>query len=189
MVEGDTMDSIAASFNISKQTIKWANNMTSDSLTVGSKLKIPPVDGVLYTVKAGDTVDSIANRYDVDKTRLVLYNDLDLGGMNAGDQIILPEGVLPSNERPGYVAPVVSFSSYAGQGTGFGGKTWYIKTGTPKLAGNTYAHGNCTSYAYDRRIELGLPVSSQWGNAVTWAARAMSQGLKVDRTPSVGAVM
>lgn len=189
VADGDTIDSIATKFNLSKQTIKWANNMTSDSLTVGSKLKIPPVDGVLYTVKAGDTIDSIAKKYDVDKTRLVLYNDLDLGGLKAGDQIILPAGVLPNNERPGYVAPVVTFSSYVGQGTGFGGRTWYIKTGTATLAGNTYAHGNCTAYAYDRRVEMGLPVSNQWGNAVTWAARAASEGLKVDRTPSVGAIM
>lgn len=191
VVDGDDIDSIAAKFDVSKQTIKWANDMTSDAISVGSKLKIPPVDGVLYTVKSGDSVKSIAKKYSVDKTRLILYNDLDLGGMKAGDQIILPSGVLPSNERPGYVAPtpVARTVSYSGQGVGFGGRTWYIKTGTSMLSGNTYAHGNCTAYAYDRRVEMGLPVNARWGNAATWAALAMNQGLSVNRTPSVGAIM
>lgn len=184
--DGDSLDSIASNFGISTQTIKWANNTTSNSVSVGSKLKIPPVDGVIYTVKSGDTIESIAKKYDVDQTRLVLFNDLDLGGLKAGAQIILPAGILPSNERPGYTAPV---SSYYGLGAGFGGRTWYIKTGTPMRPGNTYAHGNCTAYVYDRRVDLGLSVSAKWGNAATWAYYAARSGLRVDHTPSIGAIM
>lgn len=191
VVDGDTMNSIAAKFGVSKETIKWANDMTSDSLSNGTTLKIPPVDGVLYTVSSSDTIDSIAKRYDVDKTRLILYNDLEIGGLKSGQQIILPSGTLPNTERPGYVAPVAApTSSYLyGQGAGFGGSTWHIKYGTPMHSGNTYAYGNCTAYAYDRRVELGLPVSAGWGNAVTWAASAASQGRVVNRTPSVGAII
>ena len=185
---GDTVDSLAAQFNISKETIKWANNLTSDTLIIGSSLKIVPVNGVIYTVKAGDTVDSIATKYSVDKTRLILYNDLDVNNqVVVGSTIILPSANLPSNERPGYVAPVVNNYYYSGDGTGFGGKTWYISTGTPD--NGLYSHGNCTLYAYNRRKQLGLPVGDHWGNAGSWATRAAAEGLQVDHSPSAGSIM
>jgi surface antigen/LysM repeat protein len=190
-VAGDTVGSVAAKFNISTDTVKWANNLTSDALAVGTSLKILPENGVLYTVKSGDTTQSIAEKYGVDQSRIILYNDLDLSGLTPGAQIILPAGQLPSNERPGYVEPVkYNYTTFfAGYGNGFGGNTWFIKVGTPMHAGNTYAFGNCTAYAYDRRVELGLPVSSHWGNASSWAYAAQMDGLSVNHTPSVGAVM
>lgn len=186
--DGDTIDSIAVNFKISTQTIKWANNLTGDYLSTDKELRILPIDGILYTVKTGDTIDSIATKYKVDKTRLVVYNDLDVSGAVVGNEIILPGGDLPDTERPGYVAPRPVIS-YAGQGTGFGGSTWNIGYGTPGYAGNTYAYGNCTRYAYDRRVELGLKVSATWGNASSWAWLAALDGLLVDSNPSVGAVI
>jgi len=188
VVAGDTVDSLSTQYGISKDTIKWANNLTADTLTPGSALRILPVDGVLYSVKAGDTVDSIATKYGVDKTRLILYNDLDISGQVAANtSIILPSGTLPNYERPGYVAPQpVYVNYYAGTGTGFGGRTWRISVGTPD---GPYAHGNCTLYAYNRRIQLGLRVGSNWGNASSWAYSAGREGLTVNNTPSVGAVI
>ena len=51
-------------------------------------------------------------------------------------------------------------------------------------AGNAYAWGNCTWYAYNRRPDIG----SFWGNASTWAVSARAAGYKVDQNPSVGAI-
>lgn len=189
---GDTTDSVAAANGISKDTLKWANNLTSDALDPGKTLKILPTDGVLYTVKAGDTAQSIGDKYKVDPTRIILYNDLDQSGIQSGMQIILPSATLPTNERPGYVAPVQVNYNYAvttyigGYSAGFGGNSWRIRVGT---APNGYAFGNCTAYAYNRRVELGLPVGGNWGNAATWAVAARSSGLLVNNTPSVGAIM
>lgn len=192
---GDTVDALATRYNISKETIKWANNLTTDALPVGTVLRILPVDGVLYSVKSGDTVDSIAAKYQVDKTRLVLVNDLDVSGLIQNTSIILPNAILPGNERPGYVAPYVATTTvtsnynyyYAGTGTGFGGRTWNIGYGTPD-DGN-YSHGNCTLYASNRRKALGLPVGSDWGNAGSWAQGARNDGLVVNNSPSIGAVI
>ena len=189
---GDTVGTVAAQFGISSETIKWANNLTSDALIPGTALRILPVDGVLYSVKSGDTIDSIASKYGVDKTRLILYNDLDVSGLQPNIIIILPSAVLPGNERPGYVAPVaVTINNdynvfYGVSGTGFGGSTWRIGVGTPD---GPYAHGNCTLYAYNRRKALGLPVGDYWGNAGSWAPMAASNGLRVNHTPGVGAIM
>lgn len=182
---GDTVTSVAAKYGIAAETLKWANNLTSEALSVGKVLTILPVDGIQYTVKAGDTLESISTKYGVDQTRVVLYNDLDVSGIVAGQKLILPGANLPNTERPGYVAPVAYDVGYS---AGFSGNTWRIKIGTSMLAGNTYSRGYCTAYAYDRRIELGLPVSASWGNANTWdnLARATRP---VDRTPSVGAIV
>lgn len=185
----DTIESLSAKFNISKDTIKWANNLTYDTLYEGTVLQILPVNGTIYDVKFGDTIDSVAAKYSVDKTRLVLYNDLDISGLVPDSKIILPDAVLPANERPGYIAPVVYY--YTGLGSGFGGRTWNIEYnyGRARSSGNTYVYGNCTFYAYDRRMQLGLPVSASWGHAYTWAANARQSGLTVDNTPSIGAVI
>jgi len=190
-VAGDTVDSLAAKFGISAQTIRWANNLTTSSaVNPGTTLKILPFNGVLYSVKSDDTIASIAKKYQVDQTRLVIKNDLDVSGLQPNTSIILPEGTLPEEERPGYVAPVVYTQSY---GTGFGGNTWFISYGTPD--NGLYAHGNCTLYTYNRRRALGLTVGDHWGNASSWAYMAAlptSQGgggLLVDHTPSVGAII
>ena len=184
---GDTLGSVASQFGVSKQTIQWANDMTNESLAAGSTLRIPPVNGVLYVVESGDSLGSIASKYNVQESRVVSYNDLEISGLRTNTEIILPGGVLPERERPGYVAPVVATNSYLG--TGFGGSTWRIKVGSPGLRGNTYAYGNCTYYAFDRRVELGKTVGDFWGNAATWAAQARAQGMTVNSTPGVGAIM
>lgn len=191
---GDTVGTVAAQFGISKDTIKWANNLTGDALIPGTVLRILPVDGVLYSVKSGDTIDSIATKYAVDKTRLILINDLDISGLQPNASIILPSATLPGNERPGYVAPTINYNynynynyDYAGRGAGFGGKTWRISVGTGSC--QTYTFGNCTCYAYFRRTQLGLPVGTLWGNAGSWKSFAESAGILVSRTPSVGAIM
>lgn len=194
-VEGDTATSIAEKFGLSVNTVKWANNLKSDTVAVGSQLQILPRDGITYVAKAGDTVESIASKYKADASLIISANDLEINGLTTGLKIIVPNGELPENERPGYVAPR-SYSSGSSSGTyimgysaGFGGKTWRIKVGTPMYAGNTYARGNCTAYAFDRRVELGKPVGARWGNASSWATSARAAGYSVNRTPSVGAVI
>ncbi|MDK2899315.1 MAG: hypothetical protein PWQ10_502 [Patescibacteria group bacterium] len=177
---GDTVDSLASQFGVSAQTIKWANNLTSNDVDEGTILKILPVDGVLYTVKDGDTIDSIATKYSVDKTRLVLYNDLDVSGLTTGIVVVLPNAVLPDNEKPGYIAPV------AVAVTKTTSSSYYFRSGS---VGNRYAIGNCTWYAYERRVQLGSPIGSFWGNANTWAIAAQGTGYLVDHIPSAGAVL
>ncbi len=193
--EGDTAATVAEKFGISPTTVRWANNLRSDALTVGTVLEILPKDGIAYTVKEGDTIEKIAEKYKADSALLTSYNDLELNGVSAGLKIIIPGGELPETERPGYVAPRPSYSTtsysygYVGYGAGFSGQSWAIKVGTPMYGGNKYAAGNCTAYAYDRRIELGRPVGGMWGNAATWASYAAASGYTVNRTPAAGAVM
>lgn len=59
----------------------------------------------------------------------------------------------------------------------------------PVVAGDTYAWGNCTYWVFALRLKAGDPIPTSWGNAATWAPRAVEDGYVVDSTPSVGAVM
>ncbi|HEX6257993.1 MAG TPA: LysM peptidoglycan-binding domain-containing protein [Candidatus Saccharimonadales bacterium] len=177
---GDTVAKIAQKFDISPDTIRWANNLTSDAITPGRSLRIPATDGVLYTVKSGDTLDALAQRYKTSKERIILFNDLELTGIKPGKQIMIPAGVLPESERPGYTPPL----QFGGSGFGFSGG--FASTAS---VGNRYDVGYCTWWAYERRAELGRPVGSFWGNATSWASFAASSGYKVNNSPAVGAVL
>ncbi|MFZ2126178.1 MAG: LysM peptidoglycan-binding domain-containing protein [Candidatus Microsaccharimonas sp.] len=172
---GDTVDTLAAKFGISKDTIKWANNLTSDALTVGQSLQILPRTGIVYTVKSGDTIQSIAEKYKGDVSTITTYNDLEISGVTDGLKIIIPGGILPTNERPGYSAPVSSGYSFAG-----------FRAGS---VGNKYGYGYCTWYAYERRVALGRPIGSYWGDAGSWKRSGELSGYAVNRTPLPGALM
>lgn len=182
---GDTVEKIANRYGVSAQTIKWANNMTSDAVEAGRKVKILPVDGVVYTVSRGDTIDSVAARYNANKTALIAFNDLEISGLKNGSQIIIPNGSLPRTERPGYVTPQSPSRTLASSGS-YGTVNTYLAGAS---AGNRYAFGNCTWYAFERRKELGRPVGSFWGNANTWSVYAKSAGFTVNGTPAPGAIM
>ena len=183
---GDTMESIAAQFGISVQTLKWANNSTSDAAQEGAILTVPRTDGVVYTVKDGDTVASLADKYKVDTERIVLYNDLASDeSLVAGKRLVLPSGELPETERPGYVAPRPVTPTYSGNsGNILSSSYGYARV----FSGNRYALGNCTWYAYERRAAIGRPVGSLWGNATNWAVSARAAGFTVNGTPAPGAV-
>ncbi|MCL2037840.1 LysM peptidoglycan-binding domain-containing protein [Candidatus Saccharibacteria bacterium] len=193
--EGDTASAIAAKFGVSDQTVRWANNLSGDAVAAGSTLTVPVIDGVVYEVKDGDNLSAIAAKYQSDVDSAVAINNLDGVSAAAGTKILLPDGVLPDTERPGYRAPVVARTTYS---TGSTGRSNSGPSGTWPRPGNnsgTYSYGYCTWYAYNRRLDLGLPVDNMWGNASTWASRAANgQGREgrryvVNNTPSVGAIM
>ncbi|MFH0979898.1 MAG: peptidoglycan DD-metalloendopeptidase family protein [Candidatus Roizmanbacteria bacterium] len=96
---GDTLATIAKRFDVSIDTIKWANNLKTDVIKPGQVLKIPPVTGVVHKVASGDTVYSIAKKYGVTAQNIVNYiwNDFadpDTFALNAGQILYVPDGVI-----------------------------------------------------------------------------------------------
>lgn len=175
---GDTVPSVAAQFGVTTDTIRWANGLPdSDALTAGQKLKILPTSGIMYTVKSGDTLQSIADKFATSSDRIKTYNNLEIIGVKTGGALIIPDGVKPAPAPA--VAPL--------QTGDLGGSV--LRRGIGGTTGNGYAFGNCTYYVYERRMQLGMPVGSNWGNANTWAINARAAGYRVDGTPSTGAVL
>lgn len=98
--EGDTLAKIAEKYGVSIDTIKWANDLKRDSLSIGQVVKIPPVTGIVHKVKEGETVQSIAKRYKTDSQKIVNFpfndfSDLDTFALNVGQTLVVPDGVQP----------------------------------------------------------------------------------------------
>ena len=105
---GDTLASIAKKFNISVDTIKWANNLKTETIKPGDILKIPPVTGVVHKVASGENVYTIAKKYSTDAQKIVNFPfndfaDLDTFALTAGQVLYVPEGVI-EEEKPKYIA-------------------------------------------------------------------------------------
>ncbi len=91
--EGETISGIAASYDVSPDTIRWANNLSKTSvLKSGQSLTILPVTGTKHTVKKGDTLAAIAKKYDGDATEIASYNGVDDTTLVIGSEVIIPNG-------------------------------------------------------------------------------------------------
>lgn len=89
---GDTLTGIASHFGITMMTIWWANHLTSkDALHVGQQLVIPPVNGLVVTVKEGDTLESLATQYKVDGADILAVNQIEDPNLIIGQVLILPD--------------------------------------------------------------------------------------------------
>jgi len=104
----DTIFDIAEQFNVSVNTILWANKLSSRSIIrPGDKLKILPVTGIEHVVSKGDTIGSIADKYKISQKDILEINQM--GGSDtilAGQVLIIPDG------QPLYTPPVVPRRSY-----------------------------------------------------------------------------
>jgi len=98
----DTLSSLAERFNISLNTLLWANDLSSNStLKIGQKLVILPTSGLIHHVKRGETIGEIAQVYQVKTEEIIFFNDLSAAGeIVVGDILIIPNGKMPS--RPKY---------------------------------------------------------------------------------------
>ncbi len=95
---GDTVSGIAKKFNISVNTVIWANSLKKDSmLTVGKTLVILPISGVKHVVKKGDNLQSIALQYKGNLQEVLAYNDLAVDdSLKIGEVIVVPDGEITS---------------------------------------------------------------------------------------------
>jgi LysM repeat protein len=95
--EGDTLPAIAKMFQVSANTIKWANEINGNKLTVGQTLVILPITGIKHVVKSGDTIQSIAKLHKGDIDEIMQYNNLVKGQkLVVGDIVIVPDGEAPA---------------------------------------------------------------------------------------------
>ena len=95
---GDTPASIAEKFDISLNTLLWANNLSQgSSIKKGQTLLILPVSGVLHHVRSGDRLSEIAKKYKGDINEIITFNELsDEDDIAIGDILIIPNGVMPA---------------------------------------------------------------------------------------------
>jgi murein DD-endopeptidase MepM/ murein hydrolase activator NlpD len=150
---GDTLADIAKMFDVSVNTILWANDMTRGSaLKVGQTLVILPISGVMHTVVKGDTLSSIAKKYGGDVTEIAQFNDfVPDAKLIVGDTILIPDGQVSTSitgSRSGgtasYSAP--NYNSYYTQPFPNG----------PKIHRTQGLHGYRNS-----AVDWGMPVGTR----------------------------
>ncbi len=168
-VNGDTIGGLAAKFGVTSDSIRWSNGLRTERIDAGKELLIPPVTGVVYTVRAGDTADSLAQRYSTSKEQILADNDAEVQGIKTGQRILIRGGIQP------VVRATASYGGFFASRASYG----Y----------NGYDYGYCTWYVANKRIAAGRPMPSNLGNAATWATRAAAYGLATGRTPQVGAAV
>lgn len=98
---GDTLAAIGKKFGVDTDSIKWLNkDLNEKKMKPGTVLKIPPVTGVVHSVKGGETIYSIAKKYNVSAQAVVDFpfneftND-ETFSLAIGQQLIIPDGVMP----------------------------------------------------------------------------------------------
>jgi len=92
VVKGDSLYGIARKFNVSVDNLKSINNLTSNNLSIGQKLKIPNSTNskLTYTVKSGDTLYNIARTYNTTVSEIKALNGLTNNTLSIGQTLILP---------------------------------------------------------------------------------------------------
>jgi len=167
--KGDTISAVAKMFDVSVNTVIWANNLTKNSsLKEGQALVILPISGTIHTVVAGDTLTKIAKKYGGDLNEISQFNDLAINdSLNLGDQIIIPDGEASSpttvTSSSGVKTKVVyNVPNYSG---------YYVK---PFVGGHQTQglHGYRNS-AVDYGMSVGTPL---WAAAGGTVIRSMNSG-------------
>jgi LysM repeat protein len=154
--KGDSISQIANMFDVSVNTILWANDMKKgDKLVEGDVLFILPISGIEHTITKGQTLKSIAKFYKADVSDIARFNGItEETKLIAGDKIIIPGGEIynesssPSTSKPNisntstkniagyFINPVPTYSrrSQGLHGPGNRGVDLAAPTGTPILA-------------------------------------------------------
>lgn len=101
--EGDTVQGIAKMFNVSPNTIIWANDLRKKTIKKGDTLVILPINGIRHTIKKGDTLKSVASLYKADVEDVALFNGLiESSILEIGNTLMVPEGEItePVAKKP-----------------------------------------------------------------------------------------
>lgn len=99
--EGESVSKIALLYGLENSSLLWSNGLTASSLLqVGQELRIPPVDGILYTVVSGDTMWEVSIEHGVEPAEAIRANpDLSPDSLQPGLVLLLP-GAQPPGPAP-----------------------------------------------------------------------------------------
>lgn len=192
---GDSLFGIAKQYEVEPESVLWANSATLNDdphlISVGVKLKIPPVDGILYQWKEGDKLDVVAAKYHSSVEDILLYpgNGLDMTNpvIEPGTLLMIPDGYRPltpwvvpvsAGNDAGVTAQIAGPGSCTPSGGYVGTYSFVWPAPYPgKISGNDYWSGHqaidaqCfqgdSIFASDSGVVIYAgPISGGYGNLV-----------------------
>ncbi|MCI7241035.1 MAG: LysM peptidoglycan-binding domain-containing protein [Bacilli bacterium] len=91
VVSGDSLYKIAKKYNVTVDSIKELNNLTSNLLSIGQTIKIPTTstNERTYIVKSGDSLYSIAKEFNTTVDNLKKLNNLSSNMLSIGQILII----------------------------------------------------------------------------------------------------
>ena len=97
--KGENLSTIASKYRVLISDLMTINNLKSDRLSIGQRLKIPVKGGIYsnypekitYTVKKGDTLGGIADRYNTRASEIRKWNKMSSNNslINIGQKLVL----------------------------------------------------------------------------------------------------
>ena len=185
--DGDTLDSISRAFGVTLREVTWSNPGLHLPLKLGQPLDLPPMPGVVVTVKLGDSASSLASRYGVDPTDLLGFNSIRADQLAPGMKLVVPvdpasgpnlaSGVPADPLHPAELmcpiqgAPIIQK---------FGPTSFALE---PPYAGYLHFHTGV-----DILAGFGTPIVAAAGGKVTASGFADYFGMRVAITDSYGLV-
>ena len=97
--KGDTLYSIANKYNLTVDSLKKINNLTSNEIYIGQVLNIKPIQGNTYIVQRGDNLYSIAKNYNVSVEDLKEVNNLNSNILFIGQELLIPSEVIVEEDN------------------------------------------------------------------------------------------
>lgn len=207
---GDTISGITRKFGLRNiSTLISANDISNvRQLGAGQKLKIPSIDGIIYTVKKGDSLESIVKKYNVKLATILDVNELNTDVLSAGQQLFIPGAAMDSKalkEAMGelFIMPLKSkfrwSSSYgkridpiAGVSSFHTGTDMACPTGTPiyaAMSGTIATAGVSRVYGNYVIIEHGNGYQTLYAHMskiIATKGQWVSQGTKIGLVGSTG---
>ena len=209
---GETLASISKKFDISVDTIRWANNITGDLIKPDQTLKIPPVTGIVHKVASGENIYTIAKKYHTNAQNILnfpfnSFEDLDTFSLLAGQTLYVPGGTIEP-EKPAYQF-VASIQAGVQGSSNFiwptsGGITqyyvWYHQaldianpSNPPVIAadGGTVVYAGCLNWGYGCHviIDHGNGYQTLYGHLSSYSVEAgnsVGQGSQIGVMGSTG---
>lgn len=207
---GDTISGITRKFGLRNiSTLISVNDISNvRQLGAGQKLKIPSIDGIIYTVKKGDSLESIVKKYNVKLATILDVNELNTDVLSAGQQLFIPGAAMDSKalkEAMGelFIMPLKSkfrwSSSYgkridpiAGVSSFHTGTDMACPTGTPiyaAMSGTIATAGVSRVYGNYVIIEHGNGYQTLYAHMskiIATKGQWVSQGTKIGLVGSTG---
>ncbi|MFO7609366.1 MAG: LysM peptidoglycan-binding domain-containing protein [Candidatus Krumholzibacteriia bacterium] len=87
VTRGESLTAIARRYDVTVGDLRDWNELRSDGLAIGQKLRIPAADQEFTTVRRGDTLERIARRHDLTVPLLRQLNDLQGDHIRTGERL------------------------------------------------------------------------------------------------------
>ena len=149
---GDTLSEIAWMFNVSVNTIIWANDLSGiKDVHPGDTLIILPISGIERKVVKGDTLNSLAKKFVSDANEIAQFNGLEPDApLVIGSTIIIPGGEIS--------APAPAKSPAPTRTTSPGGGAFIVGYFSNPLPGGHITQGIHDKNSVDIGAARGTPI-------------------------------